>query len=339
MIADHSSISFAVVFMCCTSFCFAQNSATSAPSLHGATAAAETCSRPVAVQDPAQQAKAAGELARARRLTSEGHLAEAETALEQSLSLWTTADAWYELGVVRFGRAQARCSLQAFTAAAALQAPRGEDLRFVALDYVLLDDAEDAEKWLRVAVRMEPSNAEAWYDLGRTLFSEKRYPEAADAFTHSVSLHPGQIRATTYLGLIAETNNDPRRAESEYRQAIGEESGAAKPFALPYRSLGALLRDQGRLEEAVPLLLQAVALAPNDPITHAELGTCFVKQRNWNAAREEFATAIRLHPSRPAWHFQLGRVYQALGMKEQAGAEFATAKSQIDVAPQEAPDQ
>ena len=63
---------------------------------------------------------------------------EAERAVERLLSMQTTAAAWYQLALVRFARNEAACSLEALTSAAALRSPSSEDLRIVALDYLLL---------------------------------------------------------------------------------------------------------------------------------------------------------------------------------------------------------
>ena len=288
---------------------------------------------------PESRAEAATELRRSHDLADSGRLDEAQKAAERSLRLQRTADGWYQLGLILFAKDEANCSLAAFTSAAALRTPQSDDLRIVALDYVLLDDEPDAEKWLHASLTVDQNNAEAWYDLGRVLYQAKRYPQSLEALHKALSLRPRDGKAETYLGLIAETSNDGPVAEAAYRRAIADQEGEAKPFALPYRSLGVLLGDSGHLDEAFSMLDKAVRLSPNDPINHAELGACFVKEHRWSEARREFETAIRLHPTRPAWHFQLGRIYHALGMEAEAKIEFATVKRQTEINPQQGPEQ
>ena len=297
------------------------------------------CKQIAASKIAGQAASARSELLRSRTLANAGDLAQAEQAAERSLQMEITADGWYQIALVRFGRNDARCSLAAFTAAAALRAPRGEDLRIVALDYVLLNDPADAEKWLHESTNMDPVNAEAWYDLGRVLYSTKRFAESADVFRRVITLFPKDVRAETYLGLIAETDNDSAKAEAVYRKAIADQQLRAKPWALPYRSLGVLLRDSGRLAEAEILLQRSVVIAPEDPVSHAEFGLCLAKQRRWTEARSEFVTALRIRPSRPAWHFQLGRIDRELGLQVEAHQEFLLAKTQIEAAPEQGPEQ
>ena len=292
----------------------------------------------ISANNPASHAAAAAELSHSHQAANAGDLAEAERSGERSLELEASADAWYQVGLVRFARGDARCSLAAFTSGASLRSPGSEELRIVALDYVLLNDPADAERWLRAAVSMGPANAEAWYDLGRVLYSVRRYSEAEEAFRKTIALRPRDVRSETYLGLIAETAVDAAGAESAYRRAIRYQQDTPKPFALPYRSLGVLLRDSGHLEEADTLLRRSIEIEPADAVNHAELGQCLAKQRRWAEARTELETALRLHPSRPAWHFQLGRIDRELRLEDEAKAQFTLARTEIDANPEQEPE-
>ncbi len=298
-----------------------------------------SCKQFPTISAPQLSANAERQLSLSRLLSSAGQMQDAEGAVEQSLSLQTTAAGWYQLALVRFARADAACSLEAFTAAAALRRPGSEDLRIVALDYVLLHDEPDAEKWLRASINLDPRNVAAWYDLGRVFYTANRFPEAANALDQASALDPENVKAETYLGLIAESESNLPRAESLYRKAIAIESASAKPFALPYLCLGILLRDSGRLDEAATQLKKAVSIAPDDPANDAELGACFARQELWNEARVAFEAALRKHGSKPAWHFQLGRVYHALGRDADARIQFDLAKTQIEAAPELGPEQ
>lgn len=60
-----------------------------------------------------------------------------------------------------------RDSLAWFNRATKAAPPTGDDLRIVALDYVLGKDTSEALHWLTRSVTMDPANAEAWYDPGR----------------------------------------------------------------------------------------------------------------------------------------------------------------------------
>src|SRR5271170_6958922 len=78
-------------------------------------------------------------------LVNLGKFGEAGAALQEYQ--WKhpqSEDAAYLLGYVRFREGKAADSLQMFTAAAQLKPPTADDLKIVALDYVLLNDFDDA---------------------------------------------------------------------------------------------------------------------------------------------------------------------------------------------------
>lgn len=70
----------------------------------------------------------------------------------------TSADAHYLLGYVLNRRDKPNESLQEYTAGAQYQQPGPNDLAIIALDYVLLKDYADAEKWMSQASLAKPSN-------------------------------------------------------------------------------------------------------------------------------------------------------------------------------------
>ncbi len=73
-------------------------------------------------------------------------------------------------------------SLDTYTRAAKLQKPAPRELRSVALDYVLLNDYDDAIHWLEVAVAMDPSDPDVLYSLGRCYYSKSRFVDAGKLF-------------------------------------------------------------------------------------------------------------------------------------------------------------
>jgi tetratricopeptide (TPR) repeat protein len=99
--------------------------------------------------------------------------------LEQNLG---SAPALYLLGYVLQRENKPKESLEIFTKAAAIRRPLANDLRIVALDYVLIDDYPDAIRWLNKAVEEDPRNADAWYDLGRSQMNQGNFVAAEKAF-------------------------------------------------------------------------------------------------------------------------------------------------------------
>jgi tetratricopeptide (TPR) repeat protein len=263
------------------------------------------------------------ELEQSRQLYAAHDLIRSEALARQYLAVHPdSAAAGFLLGRILQSRHRPKESLTWFTRAAALERPTGEDLRTVAIDYVLLNDYADARKWLTKSVEFDPSNAAAWYDLGRTMMMLGDLHGARAPLERSLALHPRQGRAANNLGLVAEADNRPEDAEGLYRQAIEWDQDKPHPDEQPYLNLGTLLLARQQPAQALPLLARAAALAPDNAKCHEQLALAEEKQGDSAAALVEMETATRLQPQSAPLHFELGQMYRRAGKPEKAKTEL-----------------
>src|SRR5215472_11500803 len=118
-------------------------------------------------------------LAQARSLLDAGKLAQSESVLRSYLATNPeSADAHFLLGYALFREQKAKESLAEFTAGAKYRRPRADELKVVAADYVILSDYSDADKWFSQVVAEAPNDADSWYLLGRTKYSENEFQAA-----------------------------------------------------------------------------------------------------------------------------------------------------------------
>jgi tetratricopeptide (TPR) repeat protein len=256
--------------------------------------------------------------------------AEADAALRAYLAQHpTSTDALYMLGYVQNREDKPAESLRTYTRAAQLSTPKSDDLKVVALDYVLLNDYPDAIRWMRQAVVFDPRNEQAWYALGRCFYSQSEFKEAQEAFEKALALDPGDVKAEENLGLAYEMGNRPQEAERAYKAAVAMADGGAgtDPDAhsdqWPYLDYGSFLLEHDRPEEAVPVLERAVKAAPQCAECHGKLGRALARAGHANEGIEELQTAVKLAPKDPRLHYDLGRAYRAAGKMEEARAELA----------------
>lgn len=216
-------------------------------------------------------------------------------------------------------------SLKEYTRAASIERPSASMLQHVGQDYVLLGDWADADKWTLQAVQMSPSDADAWYSLGRIRYSEQRFSDAISCFQQVLKLSPKSAKAENNLGLAYEAANQVDAAVAAYRQAIEwQNQGPRDQFSeQPLLNLGIVLLHRGDLAEAEPLLAKAVALAPKDPRIHEQLGHLYMQKADYGAAEHELQEACELDPKNSSLHYLLGQAYRHLGKAQEAKAEFA----------------
>ncbi len=259
----------------------------------------------------------------ARVLLDANRLPEAEAALRGELARDAgSAPAMYLLGYVLERENRPRDSLAMYTRAAAIVPPQAEDLRLVALDYVLLDDYADASRWATRATGMDPKNAEAFYTLGRIEMHDGNFVLAERSFRRVLALRPKHTKAWDNLGLSLEAQNRAADALAAYTEAISAEAGAARPTEQPYLNKGALLIAQNRAAEAVGLLTEAVRITPACARCHEQLARADLATGEASAARKEMQEAIRLDPSNPRLHYQLGQMLRHAGLAAEADQEL-----------------
>jgi len=261
-------------------------------------------------------------LADARRAIESGAYADAAASIRSYLAANpSSADAHFLLGYVLFREQQPRESLAEFTAGAKYRRPKADELKTVASDYVLLGDYADADKWFSAVTEESPSDADAWYLLGRAKYSESRYGEAVPSFEHALRLRPRYIEAENNLGLSWRELNEKEKARAAFQNAA-EWQGDHPSDPQPLLNLGTLLADEDKLDEALPYLKRAAMAAPGNPKIHDELAHVYEAQNDLPNAQSELEKAIAIAPNVSELHFKLGRIYRREGKRDDSLREF-----------------
>jgi tetratricopeptide (TPR) repeat protein len=262
-------------------------------------------------------------LFRGKALVNLGKYDEAAEALENyAVKHPQSDDALYTLGFVQFRQNKPRESLATFTKAAAIKTPTADDLKVVSLDYVLLDDAKDAARYLEDALRMDPANVDARYSLGRVRYQLNQFDQAIAAFEEVLRRDPVNLKAEYNLGLSYEGENRVDDAISCYQKAIAMEKVAANRDEQPYLDLGALLSRSNRASEAIPYLQRGAEIKPDSGKVQYELAKAYLATGNTDQALVSGERAIRLAPDESSYHYLLGRVYAKAGKQDLATAQF-----------------
>ena len=224
--------------------------------------------------------------------------------------------------LVELRERNAKESLAEYTAGARYHRPNAFDLKVVAMDYIMLGDFVDADKWLRQSLEWNPGDSDGWYELGRTKYNENRFSEAIDAFKKCLAVDSTNVKAEVNLGLsYAGLGNDPQ-AISAYQTAIAWQASSGRKDPEAYLGLGSLLLNQNRPKDAIPVLSQATQIAPSVSQGHELLGKAYSQVDELAKAQSELEQAVKLSPDTPRLHYMLGQVYRKQGHTAEAKAEF-----------------
>jgi Flp pilus assembly protein TadD len=233
-----------------------------------------------------------------------------------------SAAAHFLLGYTLYRENMPRQSLAEYTLGARFQNPAASDLAAVAMDYILLQDYQDADKWLTEATTLSKDSELYCYYLGRTKYVENRFNDAIEVFRKCLTLSPHDLRAEYNLGLAYAGAGQIDQATTAYQTAIAWQQSSGVPDPQPYLDFGVMLLEHGKPDQALPLLQKAVALGPQNPRAHEQLGKTWKLLRNLPNADAEMQAAIRLAPDVSALHFEMGRIFQLEGLTAKAKEEF-----------------
>ncbi|WP_175868206.1 tetratricopeptide repeat protein, partial [Burkholderia seminalis] len=144
--------------------------------------------------------------------------------------------------------------------------------------------------------------------------------EAKTLYDAILTAQPGQPDAMHFLGLLA-----CQLKQYDAGLALMERSLAARPDASYFNNLGNMLRECGRLDDAIAHYRRAVALRPEFPEAHNNLGNALRDARVPAEAMASCTRAIELRPGYAEAYNNLGNVLQDLGELDAAAASYGKA--------------
>jgi tetratricopeptide (TPR) repeat protein len=196
---------------------------------------------------------------------------------------------WIALATIEAGTGRLAEAEQELRRAIAQQPDNDE--AYEALGRVLSDrgQRDQALKALERAAELRPNYWRHIDALGLAHYDAGRYKEAIAAFTRVTVLRPQSARALNQLGTAQAMNGDRKSALASYQRAI-----ALEPDADTLSNAGAILYSEGRIAEAADAFARAVALQPEEPISHRNLGDAKGRLGRGEEARGAYRRAVEL---------------------------------------------
>lgn len=148
-----------------------------------------------------------------------------------------------------------------------------------------------------------------------------RHGEAEKLCRAILTHDPRHTDALNLLSLIACGRKEYAAAEDLLRRAIRIEPATGGLRI----NLGNVLKDQGRLDEAVASFKEALRLLPNFPEVHNTLGKIYHAQGRAAEAIASYQMAIGCRPNFPEACYNLGNVYHGLARHQEAIASYQEA--------------
>ena len=145
--------------------------------------------------------------------------------------------------------------------------------------------------------------------------------EAAEMYRESLELDPESPSAHYNLAASLARAGEFAEAERHFRAALEKQ-----PNSQTYTGLGIVLWQQGRADEAIASLNDAIEADPKNAAAYDQLGTILVRQGKLEEAVSSYRLLVRNRPSAAA-HQELAQVLTRLGRTDEARKEMEMAKA------------
>jgi protein O-mannosyl-transferase len=144
------------------------------------------------------------------------------------------------------------------------------------------------------ALLMTPRDDRAMVNLGVVDLEEGKTEQGIALLQRALEIEPNNALALFDLGKSAWNRNDPIKAENYFEKAVELEEHPRWWLMLANAKLRL-----GKLPEAKEAALQAIELNPAEPGTHLLLAGVLVQEGNLTAAESELRTELQYHPGEP----------------------------------------
>jgi tetratricopeptide (TPR) repeat protein len=174
----------------------------------------------------------------------------------------------------------------------------------------------EAEAALKKAIELDPSNFEAYAQLGNFYLGRNRLDEALQEYKEAAKRRPEHaVPARTMVGIILDLQQKPEEAKKEYQEALALDpraAVAANNLAWNYA------QSNDNLDVALQLAQTAKAQLPNSWQVSDTLGWLYYKKGIWPLAVTSLQQAITQNPRDPGAHLRLGLAHLRNGSKDDA---------------------
>jgi len=181
-------------------------------------------------------------------------------------------------------------------------------------------DWPEAEAEFRKCLDLNPNFDQAMTGLSRALLYQNKDEEAKQWARNALKYNPENYRAWYQLGFI-ETKTDKQAAIAHYEKAVAIQSN----FAPLRRDLGLLYYQQQNYAEAAKHLAKAAELGVDEAPLWNFLGISYSRTNRLQKAIESYKRALQLDPNLAETHLNLAYAYQRLNQPKAAQQEYETA--------------
>lgn len=187
---------------------------------------------------------------------------------------------------------------------------------------VKADQQDLALYYFKRAVLLDPSDAQAWCDLGDTYWWKENVPQAKLAYQKAITINPNLAKAYVGRAWLREGVKDYKGALADFEKAYTIDPKHTEAMG----DRAKLLDTMGRHKEAVALYTRIIETDPALYWPYIQRSTAYANMKDFSHAIADLTSLIKRQPEDPDFYEFRAQVYKQLGDKSSAAADMAVMK-------------
>lgn len=176
--------------------------------------------------------------------------------------------------------------------------------------------------YFRRATALNPSDAEAWCDLGDTYWFKEMAPQAMLAYQKALKLNPKLSKAYVGRAWLREGIKDYKGALADFEKAYTLNPNDTEAMG----DAAKLMDNIGRHKDAVALYTRVIQTNPALYWPYIQRSTAYANLKDYGNAVADMTTLIKRAPEDPDFYEFRSQVYKQMGDKSSAAADLAVMK-------------
>ena len=175
----------------------------------------------------------------------------------------------------------------------------------------------DAERFARALPFPSPNQT---MDFGRNflsygaLFFQRGYLDQAEAsFQQALRDNPSSAEALYGIGSVYLNQNKNAAARDTFERVVKLQANYPDTLPDAWNNLGVISTREGRVEESIPMFLEALRVNSHHLLALDNLGNAYRQQKRWDEARATLERALEVAPQDPEANYSVGMVYAQTG--------------------------
>ncbi len=181
-------------------------------------------------------------------------------------------------------------------------------IKMLGIAHLNIGDYREAIKYFTEILKMDPENAEAYYNRGTAYVELKHKMLAIRDFTKAIKINPKYTEAYIARGRVFLEMKNYKKAFKDFQKAVEIDSNCAEG----YYYIGKIYESLRKYDEALKFFTKAIEADKNYADAYVERGKVYFKLGLYRKALKDLSTAIKIDENNADAYYNRGVVLTML---------------------------